>query len=449
MNELISYFDDLDILSYENLENYIWESKLQTLIDVAIQVRTIIDRTFIYKEYTPFSFVPSGELSGVGGCSEVNCKIGRARNFSIFSGLYADNVYLTLKFLTSIHFDTDIDDIYDHEYNFRYMLWCDFTIITTYADLINFGIVQIAPTQKNFCLDCFQKKLLDLPYPVDLSTLEQYYLNKAKLTLEEYDPKLNSVNVSFENMDEFFPLHTESVNFVGDILELLPKSERKSNTTIKNQKFKKAVVHEIVYDEFSEVCLYSLCCKNLDSKFITSKPSDGIFLEMTKPNKKYTQNISQIDNLPLYDLPIISDAPTSTILKLREIEGDSFNKYRIALNKAVQEHYNAENSVQVREIYDDIIYPAFQQLDERLHNLRSGMFKKTFSSIVMVGSVISAGVYTGIIPPNAPEILAAIGGASVVTSAGINVMNNLTNKKSTLRENDFYFLWKLKDSSSK
>lgn len=41
MNELISYFDDLDILSYENLENYIWESKLQTLIDVAIQVRTM------------------------------------------------------------------------------------------------------------------------------------------------------------------------------------------------------------------------------------------------------------------------------------------------------------------------------------------------------------------------------------------------------------------------
>ena len=77
------------------------------------------------------------------------------------------------------------------------------------------------------------------------------------------------------------------------------------------------------------------------------------------------------------------------------------------------------------------------------------MFKKTFSTIVMVGSVISAGVYTGIIPPNAPEILAAIGGTSVMTSAGINVMNNLTNKKSTLRENDFYFLWKLKDSSSK
>jgi len=448
MNELISYFDNLDILSYENLENYIWESKLQTLIDVAVQVRTIVDRMFRYKEYTPFSFVPSGELSGVGGCSEVSCKISRARNFSIFSGLYADNVYLTLDYLTSIHFDTDINDIYDNEYNFRYMLWCDFTIIITYAELISFGIVQIAPTQKNICPDCFQKKLLELPQPVDLSSLEQYYFKKAKLTLEEYDPMLNSVRISFENMDEFFPLHTESINFVGDILELLPISERKSNITIKNQKFKKAVLHNIIHDEFSEVCLYSLCCKNLDSKFITSKPSDGIFLEMTQSNKKNKQNIPRIENLPLYDLPIISDAPTSTILKLREIEEDSFNRYRIALNRAVQEHYNAETSVQIREIYDDIIYPAFQQLDERLHNLRNGMFKKTFSTIVVVGSAISAGVYTGIIPPNVPEILAAIGGTSVLTSSGINVMNNLTNKKSALRENDFYFLWKLKSSGN-
>lgn len=118
---------------------------------------------------------------------------------------------------------------------------------------------------------------------------------------------------------------------------------------------------------------------------------------MTQSNKKDNQNIPRIENLPLYDLPIISNAPTSTILKLREIEEDSFNKYHIALNRAVQEHYNAETSVQIREIYDDIIYPAFQQLDERLHNLRNGMFKKTFSTIVVVGSVISAGVYTTVI----------------------------------------------------
>lgn len=449
MNELISYFDDLDILSYENLEKYIWESELQMLIDVAVQVRTIVDRMFTYKEYTPFSFVPSGELSGVGGCSEVSCKIRRADNFSVFSGLYADNVYLTLDHLTSIHFDTDIDDIYDNEFNFRYMLWCDFAIIITYVDLINLGIVQIVPTQKNICLDCFQKQLLGLPKPVDLSSLEQYYLKKAKLMVEEYDPEESSIRISFENMDEFFPLHTESITFVGDILDLLPMKERKSNITIKNPKFKKEVVHSIIYDEFSEVCLYSLCCKNLDSKFITSKPSDGIFLEMTNPNKRSSQNITQTRNLPLYDLPIISNAPISTILRLREIEEDSFNKYRIALNKAVQEHYNAENSIQIREIYDDIIYPAFQQLDERLHNLKSGMFKKTFSTIVVVGSVISAGVYTGIIPPNVTQILAAIGGTSVLTSSGITAIDNLVNKKAALRENDFYFLWKLKDSNNK
>ena len=112
----------------------------------------MVNETFVYKNYTPFSFIPSGDISGVGGCSEISCKINGANNFLLFSGLYADNVYLTLDFLTSVHFDTDIDDIYTYEFNFRYMIYCDFAIICTYADLINANIVQIAPVEKNICM---------------------------------------------------------------------------------------------------------------------------------------------------------------------------------------------------------------------------------------------------------------------------------------------------------
>lgn len=447
MNELITFLDDLGLLSYENLENYIWKSKLQYLIDGAIQVRMIVDKIFITKEYTPFSFVPSGDLSGTGGCSEISCKVERANNFSIFSGLYADNVYLTLDFLTSVHFDTSNDETYKYEYNFRYMLWCDFTIILTYCDLINAGIVQIAPTKRNICIDCFQKKLLGLPQPIDLSSLEKYYFEKADLEIHAYYKETDQFTISVKNMDEFFPLHTETISIGEYLLDLLPSNERRTGTTIKNKKFRKAFISNIIQSEFSEVCLYSLCCKNLDSKFITSKPSDGIFIEMTNSANAHSLTIPKINKMPLYDLPIISNASITAILKLREMEQDAFNKYRVALNSAIQEHYNAETPIQIKKVYDDILYPAFQKLDERLHNIKSGMFKKTFSSIMVASSIITAGVYTGIIPYNAIEILKAIGGTSALTGIGVNALNSLTNKSTPLRENDFYFLWKLKNKN--
>ena len=442
MNQLISYFNEINILTHEKLEDFIFSSELNVLINFAIEVRQIVEEDFNYNEYTPFSFVPSTELSGAGGCREVNCKIRRAEDFSIFSGLYADNVYLTLNFLTALHFDTDIEMIYFYEDDFRYMLWCDFSIILVNAELIKRGIVQIVPTQKNVCPDCFQKQLLGLPNPVDLSALKNHYIDNAQLIVNNYDKNEDRIQIAFENMSDFFPLHTESMTFENDILDLLPKKERKINKIIKNLKFKTAVINELLDSEFSDVCLYSLCCKNMDSKFITTKPSDAMFLEMTQQRNN---RISTIENLPLYDLPIISSIPMNTILKLREVENDSFNRYRIALNRAIKENYNSKNKKQIKEVYDDILYPAFQNLDERLRNIKTGMFRKTFSTIMVVGSVISAGLYTGIIPPNAQEIFLTLGGTSALTKFGMDKIKSLIEEKEQIRENDFYFLWRLKN----
>lgn len=167
-------------------------------------------------------------------------------------------------------------------------------------------------------------------------------------------------------------------------------------------------------------------------------------MELTNQKSKPNHGLDYYNVIPKYDMPFVANITIEKALHLREIEGESFNKYRIALNKSISEQCKTNSTVEWSNIYDDILFPAFSELDEKLKNIRKGIFKKTFYEIALVGTVISAGIYTGIIPSNITDIMKSIG---IGTDTSITVTHQIFDKvpdKATLRENDYYFLWKLK-----
>lgn len=441
MNSIIEAFEDLNILNNERLKNYTLKTDLETLIIFATYIRNKISDEFISKNYSPFSFVPAGEISGAGGCSEISCRIRRAKNYSLFCGLYSDNVYLILEYLTSIHFEYNFEAIKEEdEFNYRYAILLDFSIISTYADLISCGIVQILPPEQCICKDCFQRELLKLSNPVNLTPLINYYENTVKLKIYDYQKYNKEITIFFENMDDFFPLHGETLTFTGNTFKYFSKLECKKGLEIKNEECKHEIIKQLIEGEFSRACQYSLHCRENDSKFITSKPSDSIFFELTRDKNIKGNSIPNVDNLPIYEMPIVSSASIKTILNLREVENDAFDRYRIALNRVIVERHNADNEIQMKEIYDDILYPEMIHLDEQLHNIKSGAYKKAFSSIIISSILIATGVYTGAIPHNAPEILSSLGGVSAITRG----IEEVFKPSSSIKDNDYYFLWRLK-----
>ncbi|MCK9267258.1 MAG: hypothetical protein M0P14_00925, partial [Alkaliphilus sp.] len=97
-------------------------------------------------------------------------------------------------------------------------------------------------------------------------------------------------------------------------------------------------------------------------------------------------------------------------------------------------------------IYNDILYPEFANLDLKLKNLKEGTFKKTFGDILIVGSVVTAGLLSGMIPMSFAGVGAALGGTAGVTALGNKLKDNQGNKEAELRTNDYYYLWKLKNN---
>lgn len=446
MSSVTEYLHELNINHYNTLENYIFNTDLNTLYHLILYLRTLIDKDFIQHPYSPYSLIPSDELSGSGGCYELSCKTRRATNFANFSAIYADVIYIKLQSITHEHFDTiELSEIITDsllEFNFRYELLCDINIINIYTPLIEKKLATIEPTRKSYCKSCFQKALLKIDNPIDIEPIQKYVREKVVIKILDNEVQNGSLTVRFENVDDFFTEETGVFMLNENFLRLMPSSYQYTDVLDKTLPCVSDLLSEIVEGNFVDSCYYAAYCKNNNAKLITSTPANAMFLQFAhEPIIEDTLNT--LSSLPEYLLPFTNNIDLTTALHLREIEGESFNKYRIAFNNAINEQCKTNNNTHWQKIYDDIVYPEFCNLNLKLKNIKSGAFKKTFNNILLTSAVISAGVLSGVISKNFTSILAALGGSTGLIGLGNKVLDQNPPVKEQLRDNDYYFLWKL------
>lgn len=138
MSKLIEYLESIEILSQEQLFDYVGNNDIATLNSLVLYIRKLISKDYKLSMYTPFVFVPNGDISGTGGCDEISCRMSRAEKFAVFSALYADKVYIQLQFITSEHYEfIDIDEVEQDEElytNYVMNLLKDLIIILVYSE---------------------------------------------------------------------------------------------------------------------------------------------------------------------------------------------------------------------------------------------------------------------------------------------------------------------------
>lgn len=170
-------------------------------------MRQLIDDDYLVSEYSPFVFVPNGDISGTGGCDEISCRIGSAEKFAVFSALYADRVYIQLQFITQEHYEFyDVDEIENDDVMYRKYkmnILKDMVIILTYSELIRSKIVFITPTHQMLCPE-FKKKRVLGKNSVDIEKIKKEYFARTKVILDDCDRYNETVNIRVKNIDEFF-----------------------------------------------------------------------------------------------------------------------------------------------------------------------------------------------------------------------------------------------------
>lgn len=426
---------------------YILTCDIEELFNLIEYIRKLINEDYVAPEYSPYSFVPNNELSGTGGCSEINCKVRRASKFATFSAIYADYVYLQLNLITDEHFDMwnpstmDKADIYAFKYAFN----CDISVILAYLPLIEYGIAIIEPVRKLFCKECFQRKLLNRNDLVDYSAITQHVKENVIIELGKYSNRDKYATVELKNINNYFDGENLLYTLSRENLDKLNKYDRKPGIKSVKSPYWNKIIEEFVENEFVSSCYYTNYCRENNAKLITSKPSDAMFASITRSKDSAKNILETFKNLPQYEMPYIQQLSIENALHLREIEHEAFNNYRIALDKAVKEQCSTNEKIEWKDIYDDILYPEYAKLDMKLRNLSSGVYSKTFSNMVVLLGTITGGVLSGVITKTPQTIvggaLASGAAAEVITQA----MTKRNFEKVELRQNDYYYLWRLRN----
>lgn len=443
MTTIFDFFQEHKINTQKQLEHFFWTSHPKKILAFIQKIQSLIAQDNMNREYSPFSFIPSADLSGVEGCCAISCKLNRASHFALFASLYADTVYLNLTHLNSCSIDETIFLEDSHEnYDVLYQIWCDLALILFYKDLIECKIIRLVTFKDDICPSCMKKRIEHLKIPKIISSMKTKYIETAHLTINSYDKKSSIISILINGMNDFFPEHEITTEFNLYELPSLSINKFKKGTIIKSKECRKFIVTNVIEQALRENYFSTLNAVSFSSKIITSTPVDLLFGELLSNSDKNSAP-NAIENIPFYDLPIVDKIPIKSIINLRGLEQDAFNNYRIALKSALQNRNFEKN------FYDDIIYPSLTKLESKINSAKNGFYKKTLGSLIIVPSIIGAALYTGLISKDLLGLVSAVGGIPAITNLGVSSWNEYVNKNKEIKENDFYFLWKLKKLTRK
>lgn len=430
----------------EKIIEYVQQSKVDDLTVVIEQLQELVnEQTQKLDNHTPFSYITSPEVSGAGGCSARTCRLNRTESFAIYSALYADTVYVNIDCLNDPHF---FSLLRNNEYNFRYQVTNDLLMLNLLAPLIKQDIVRIVKPKYKFCDECIKELLGPSVLDIDINELEDHYIELSPVFVE-YDREYKTYSTRFENVGDLFD-HETLILHSNKFEKKLAKRAKESPNGIlrlsKDEVKEYGLLKKVLEDEIERIRLHVLESRLLNTKFLTSRSFDSYLLEMSsKTNTKKNSFVDVKQRVPLYDLPILSGISIDKILQIRDQEGEAFQNYRLALTKAAKERIKENSYKELNELYEDIIYPSFIELETKLTKMKKGTYKKVLGDFIVIGSIVGLGISSGLIPSDPKSIVTALGGVAALTEAGSSLVD-WARKKDDVKENDFYFLWKLKES---
>lgn len=438
MSKIISYMQEIGLTDLKKIERYFIKTDINTIKALDAYVRKLAFEDWEIAEYSPYLFVPSFDLSGFGGCDEITCKIRRAYRFDKFACLYSDVVYLYVTSITSPH---PLDIVEENQFQYRYDLMCDFSLILLYSNLIERKIARIIPPNFSACRECFTQHILDDKQFDLLEPLVKEYYAKAVIEVTRYDEKLNTAHIVVKNLPDFFPEHEGYYQVDVNENNLCVIEAYKNSSVIQNKEYVEDFIRDIIYRQYVTSTFEAFMSSAYHSKFITSNTIDKKMIDTI------SKNTIGSTVAPVFEMPFISNIDTETLLKLRDSEYHAFNDYRIALDRAIKIYTAGKDSIEPKEIYDDIIYPAFVKLDGMFERSKKSRALKTVGELIVTSSTVTLGVMSSIVPKNPVAIASALS----VTKTLLNQINKIVERKmasdSELEAKDFYFLWQLKNKT--
>lgn len=403
-------------------------------------INLVINNSSSSNEKSGFRFMANNDFSGGGfTCSELEC---RSRNLDILarnSLLYADKVYLQNWFERHRPFEQIVD-------NNRFNLANSIGLLYQIKPLLTNGYFEFCANEHHFCTNCLNELLSNGLHDFDHKSEDALkILNKKIQKNTEFVLKKNydgnpAVFVSAPTSILEHDMVLSFNYYVPDYLKKIYKPNKE--VRLKKKEIKECGISNYfsrqIIDDLQNQSYYASL---LNTRYLTSREVDFEILSKLNAKENKTRSNLIYNNLS-HSVPQINEVNYNDLIKLRKEEGESFEVYRDSLNKLLED-FNETEPDKIKQALSDVIKPELHKIEKKISDSKKLLFKDLGKDVVVGSLFVGVSMFSGIIPPNLAEVVYSLGGIQYVNQLSSKISDNMKNMKE-VKENEFYFLWKLK-----
>ena len=415
-------------------------------------VKTLIEYTNFDRVSveTHFDWMANSRLSGYGYLdSTLDNRLHNVRSLIRDSLLFAD--VLWIKNPLNSHFHCREDDYYSEDTILK--LADDLKILYEYRIVLEDGYARICGTNDHFCHDCLMSSFGYDGIPAEYQKMVYKIEKLVKATFKddvlfrayaEGDKIVLQLDAARDDLFSSRTCAIELSNFYIDpplekaILrksKKLYKKEVEQCTTIYCEMMRPIIDDVLMYNWFSGKESGGL-------SYFTSRQIDLSMIKTINSKRTNAINGSIAESLK-HTLPTILNVPIEKILALRTNEKEAFSNYRDSYNKLLNDIGTKKVDAQhINEALYDTVMPNINKLNIAVRNSKEIAGRGLLVNAIVATGSMACGLVEGFLPDAMRGPLMALG-VSNHGAAAFQKLQTLINPSSELRDNKFYFLWKL------
>lgn len=425
------------------------------LIDLCHEVdRSIEENSLLHTgpaKESIFNFTASPHSIGLEGpCRHLGCRLTRVDDFIRYSLLYADAVILPNVFPNYL----DPPNLTAAQLDFiRMNVLGDMLVLLRLKDLFDADIASFVPNSIELCGThgaLFEDKW---------DEVEEGLTTAADGLVRDIASSCRVILLATKEGVRFSVLLPD-VYFEGDMEVIVPvppseglvqsKSYQHSLSSGEPVELSKkeiedlGVIETALLDIIPWARMYLFSSMFMPSKFLTSRPADDLILESALSNEDLRLSSRNIKENILLRMPIIEGVPCSALIKVRRSDYDAFANFRNKIMQVQKEYINHKGILtrdDTIQIYEDLVYPGVEQVENKLGSLRRELRSTAMRRIAIVATFATLGLSLGLLPPGASTALKQAAACEVVKSA-VNIWKSIAVPEE-IRQDPFYFLWKV------
>lgn len=361
-----------------------------------------------------FTFVASSSVMGRGGCSEPNCRSGRAGLLARYAALYADKVVVPMELIDPHRTERPKTSIAE----FELRSWTLGTVLCIHAmrPVVDAGLVTIVPPELHFCKECAAHALRKI------RRVSRAANNLALANMDRF-----SITYRGDGPAPLFMIHGPSelcehgrtgVAFLQPP-KWLPKSYgSRANVPLSSAMMKRSGLVRRLFEQIGlQVAVQQFLNDRYKAKTITTHPGELTLLSSLNPSSgRFNRATTSLARLT-HSIPMMGGIPLAKAVRIRREEGAAFLVYRKALMDTVNPLIGGKRVLtesEAAEMVTQVLEPELARLRQIEEGERRGAWRKTGLRLGVAATLLTLGLFKGLQPMEYAALGAAAGVADTI-----------------------------------